>query len=105
MHIVHGKVFDDADIEDAGSGDWTVASTGTGLYTVTFDPPFASVPTVVFSATNNNAAHGGAPATNPLPYFVEQDTDGVAADHVDVLTFALDGSSDDGSFSFIAIGT
>jgi hypothetical protein len=103
--IVRGSVFDDADIEDAGSGDWTVASTGTGLYTITFDPVFASVPTVVFSATNNNAAHGGAPATNPLPYFVEQDTDGVDVDHVDVIVFAFDGAEDDGSFGFIAVGT
>jgi hypothetical protein len=99
--LLWGKVFNDAAIEDPGSGGWTVASTGTGLYTVTFDPPFASVPTVVFGATNNNAAGS---ITNPAAYFVEQATDGVDVDHVDVCTFGLDGTAGDGSFSFIAVG-
>jgi len=48
-----GAVNAAAAIERAGSGDWTVAKTGTGQYELKWSPERAAIPTV---AANCNAA-------------------------------------------------
>lgn len=48
LRIVRGSVTAAGAI-DAGTG-FTIAKTGTGLYTITFSPAFSAVPSVVASA-------------------------------------------------------
>jgi hypothetical protein len=95
--IVYGAIYNDASVIDPGSGDWTVVLASTNEFTITFDPPFTTLPTVVATPNNNNATGDGF----PKGYFTGHTER--ASDHVVIRTWHTDGTVDAGGFDFIAI--
>ena len=92
--IAFGQVTDDTTPYDHGSGDWTVDTDFSGTLTITFDPPFSAVPTVVVA--ENDAS------SNP-PSFIQVGL--VTVDTVVVYTYDIGGSLDnDIGFNFVAVG-
>ncbi len=86
----------DGDIEDPGSGDWTVETDFAGTFTITVDPPFDAIPTVV--ASDNGTT------TNP-PGYVQVLS--ATVDTIVVLTYDHSDPpvlSDDVGFNFVALG-
>lgn len=82
-------------IQDPGSGDWTVSGDDAGNWTVTFNTPFESLPTILTSENETT--------TSP-PSFVQITS--VTTGSFGVTTYELTGLvSDDVGFNFIAIGT
>jgi len=79
---------------DPGSFDWTVDTDFGGVWTITVDPPFNVIPTVVASENETT--------TDP-PSFIQVSS--VTEDTIVVLTYNKDGVLDsDRGFNFQALG-
>jgi hypothetical protein len=79
---------------DEGSSDWTVDTDFAGTWTITIDPPFQVLPTVVCSENETT--------TDP-PSFIQVTS--VALDTIVVQTFDKTGTlDDDRGFNFQALG-
>jgi hypothetical protein len=84
-------------ILEAGSADWTVAGEDDGNWAITFDPPFASAPTVVASENGDT--------TDP-PSFVQVTSIAEDGTGCTVTTYDKTGDvSNDRGFNFIALGS
>lgn len=92
-----GAIYNDANIIEAGSGDWTVGQVG-NVYTITFTTAFPSPPIATITPNNNNSASAGG---GDVAYFAELSARAVGS--IEVKTWRLDGTADDGGFDFIAI--
>lgn len=93
VRLSFGAVGATGGVLSGGSGDWSVAHTGTGSYTVTFAPVFSVVPVVVASSSQSPA--GGA-------YDVE--TSVSSGSSFGVLVRQPGVAFIDCAFSFVAIG-
>lgn len=93
---VYGQISEDpgALVLDAGSDDWTAVTDDAGTITITVDPPFAVVPTVV-------ASENGTTAEPPSFVQVYSATEDTIVIHTYDKTGVL---SDDRGFNFQAIG-
>jgi len=80
---------------DPGSGDWTVTEDFAGTWTITVDPPFGGIPTVVASENGST--------TNP-PSWIQVWS--ATVDTIVVKTYDHAAAlSDDIGFNFIAVGS
>lgn len=87
--VVSGRV-----LEYGGSGSgYSVTKSGTGSYTLSFNPPFSSAPALII--TINNGSFTDADIAKYQSF---------SNGDFGVITKRLDGSNTDSAFSFIAIG-
>src|SRR6185436_2873896 len=78
------------DIEDPGSADWTIDTDFDGTFTITFDPPFNGIPSVVVSENDTSTSPPNDVSTGPI-----------AADSATVYTYESGSLTDDIGFNFI----
>ncbi|MGJ4953736.1 hypothetical protein [Bradyrhizobium sp. HKCCYLS20291] len=101
-YTVWGVINPNGTIQQGSSANFTVASTQTGVYTITFNPPFVNPPAIVATQCQFDSAPG-----TPIN---ESPSDGVAcpqvtASNATVVTGNSTGAWTARTFSFVAMGS
>jgi len=104
MDIRYGAVKHDGATMTAGSENWSSTRTGPGWYRISFNPQFEQTPVVV--AAGNSGGAAGVHADDNVVCVRNASTAQVEISTMDVASRGQvdEGTYDNASFSFIAIG-
>ncbi len=101
--VVYGRIYNDATIMDAGSGDWSVDS-AVGTATITFDSPFTEGYAFVCTPNDNGDSIPDPPQLQPIVSVPYSMSGFVMGYQIDLATVAIVFWDLDGNFNYNRCG-